>query len=170
MDPPQRISHESIYSAIYAMPIGELRKEVIALLRKHHKGRRLRTAGRDRRKLIKGASNRSQVGTLAQPDAAARTVAENADMVLGVKVRMSENVIARHGLEPLKRAIAACERSGVPAKVQRALATKSSPMTCLRGCQRCGSSSSMRLALCVGSRVRTSFRYLWRSCPFMRAD
>ena len=53
----------------------------------------------------------------AQPDAAARAVAENADMVLGVKVRMSENVIARHGLEPLRRAIAACARSGVPAKV-----------------------------------------------------
>jgi dihydroorotase len=53
----------------------------------------------------------------AQPDVAARAVAENADIVLGVKVRMSENVIARHGLEPLKRAIAACERSGVPAKV-----------------------------------------------------
>jgi dihydroorotase len=53
----------------------------------------------------------------AQVDAAARAVAENADFVLGVKVRMSENVIARHGVEPLKRAIAACERSGVPAKV-----------------------------------------------------
>ncbi len=53
----------------------------------------------------------------AQPEAAARTVAENADLVLGVKVRMSENVIARHGLEPLKRAIKACEMSGVPAKV-----------------------------------------------------
>ena len=53
----------------------------------------------------------------AQPEAAARTVAENADMVLGVKVRMSENVIARNGLEPLKRAIKACELSGLPAKV-----------------------------------------------------
>jgi dihydroorotase len=53
----------------------------------------------------------------AQPDAAARVVAENADMVLGVKVRMSENVIARNGMEPLKRAILACERSGVPARV-----------------------------------------------------
>jgi dihydroorotase len=53
----------------------------------------------------------------AQPEAAARTVAENADMVLGVKVRMSENVIARHGTEPLKRAIKACELSGVPAKI-----------------------------------------------------
>ena len=53
----------------------------------------------------------------AQPEVAARAVAENADMVLGVKVRMSENVIARHGVEPLKRAIKACEMSGVPAKV-----------------------------------------------------
>lgn len=53
----------------------------------------------------------------AQVDAAARAVAENADMVLGVKVRMSENVIARHGIEPLRRAIAACVASGVPAKV-----------------------------------------------------
>ena len=50
----------------------------------------------------------------AQVDAAARALAENADMVLGVKVRMSENVIARHGTEPLKRAIAACVASGVP--------------------------------------------------------
>jgi dihydroorotase len=53
----------------------------------------------------------------AQPEVAARAVAENADMVLGVKVRMSENVIARHGTEPLKRAIKACELSGVPAKI-----------------------------------------------------
>lgn len=53
----------------------------------------------------------------AQPEMAARVVAENADMVLGVKVRMSENVVARHGLEPLKRAIKACEMSGVPARI-----------------------------------------------------
>jgi dihydroorotase len=53
----------------------------------------------------------------AQVDACARAVAENADMVLGVKVRMSENVIAKHGLEPLKRSILACERSGTGAKV-----------------------------------------------------
>ncbi len=50
-------------------------------------------------------------------DQAARAVAENADFVLGVKVRMSENVIAKHGTEPLKRAIAACVASGVPAKI-----------------------------------------------------
>ena len=50
----------------------------------------------------------------AIPEVAARTVAENADIVLGTKVRMSENIIAQHGLEPLKRAIRACEMSGVP--------------------------------------------------------
>jgi transposase, IS30 family len=93
MSPAQRISHETIYTAIYAMPKGELRKEVIGLLRKHHKGRRPRTAGKDRRALIlgmtsieerdpsvderlvpghwegdliKGAFNRSQVGTLVE--------------------------------------------------------------------------------------------------------
>ena len=49
----------------------------------------------------------------AQPEIAARALAENAEYVLGVKVRMSENVIAQHGLEPLKRAIRACEMSGV---------------------------------------------------------
>ncbi|OQW49835.1 twin-arginine translocation signal domain-containing protein [Candidatus Raskinella chloraquaticus] len=53
----------------------------------------------------------------AQVDACAKTVAENADIALGVKVRMSENVIAKHGTEPLKRAMLACERSGTPARI-----------------------------------------------------
>src|SRR5258706_373318 len=48
----------------------------------------------------------------ARTEDAARTLAENADIVIGIKVRMSENVIAKHGLEPLKRAIRACELSG----------------------------------------------------------
>jgi dihydroorotase len=48
----------------------------------------------------------------AQTDTAAKAIAENSDIVLGAKVRMSENVIAKHGLEPLKRAIAACEQAG----------------------------------------------------------
>ena len=50
----------------------------------------------------------------AIPEIAARTLAENADIAIGIKVRMSENVIAQNGLEPLKRAIRACEMSGVP--------------------------------------------------------
>src|SRR5262245_51788624 len=53
----------------------------------------------------------------AQVDVCARAVAENADMAIGVKVRMSENVIAKNGLEPLKRAIIACERAGTGAKI-----------------------------------------------------
>jgi len=53
----------------------------------------------------------------AIPEAAAKTVAENADIVIGIKVRMSQNVIARHGLEPLKRAIRACEMAGTGGKV-----------------------------------------------------
>src|SRR5262245_10740006 len=53
----------------------------------------------------------------AQTEAAAKAVAENADLVLGIKVRMSENVIAKHGLEPLKRAIQACTMAGTGTKV-----------------------------------------------------
>jgi dihydroorotase len=53
----------------------------------------------------------------AQPEAAAKAVAENADIAIGVKVRMSENVIANAGIEPLKRAIRACEIAGGGAKV-----------------------------------------------------
>jgi dihydroorotase len=53
----------------------------------------------------------------AQVDATAKTVAENSDIALGVKVRMSENVIAKHGLEPLRRALQACEKAGGGAKL-----------------------------------------------------
>ncbi len=53
----------------------------------------------------------------AQVEIAAQALAENFDIAIGIKVRMSENVIARHGVEPLKRAIAACERSGKPGRV-----------------------------------------------------
>jgi dihydroorotase len=53
----------------------------------------------------------------AQVDAAAKAVAENADIALGIKVRMSENVIARNGTEPLRRAISACEKAGGGAKI-----------------------------------------------------
>ena len=44
----------------------------------------------------------------AQMEACAMALAENPDFLIGVKVRMSENVIFKHGLEPLKRAIQAC--------------------------------------------------------------
>jgi IS30 family transposase len=86
-------SHETIYCAIYAMPRGTLRAELISLLRKSHKARLPRTRGTDRKgglpnmtsihlrppevaarivpghwegDLIKGAMNRSSVGTLVE--------------------------------------------------------------------------------------------------------
>jgi IS30 family transposase len=84
-------SHETIYSAIYAAPKGELRRELVALLRQGRGARRPRTRGTDRRgrmhdllsihvrppeanerllpghwegDFIKGTANRSAVGTL----------------------------------------------------------------------------------------------------------
>ena len=50
-------------------------------------------------------------------EAAARTVAENADVAIGVKVRISKNVVGANALEPLKRALAAAERAGGGARV-----------------------------------------------------
>ena len=91
--PSLRVSHETIYTAIYAMPRGELRTEVIGWLRFGHAKRRPRARGEDRRgripdmvsihdrppeveerlipghwegDLIKGAYNRSAVGTLVE--------------------------------------------------------------------------------------------------------
>src|SRR5881227_4172288 len=53
----------------------------------------------------------------AQVEACAMGLAENPDFLIGVKVRMSENIIFKHGLEPLKRGIQACEMCGWPAKM-----------------------------------------------------
>ena len=93
MNESERLCHETIYQAIYAMPKGELRTETIALLRQGHNKRRPRARGEDRRGQIpnmtsidlrpadieerlvpghwegdhiKGAGNRSQVGTLVE--------------------------------------------------------------------------------------------------------
>jgi len=92
-DEPQTVSHETIYQAIYVLPRGELRKDLIGLLRQGRKLRRPRTQGKDRRgalrdmvsvherpasvltrqlpgdwegDLIKGAGNASSIGTLAE--------------------------------------------------------------------------------------------------------
>jgi IS30 family transposase len=88
-----RVSHETIYCAIYAMPRNTLRSELVGLLRKSHKTRLPRARGTDRKgglpnmtnislrppevaarivpghwegDLIKGAMNRSSVGTLVE--------------------------------------------------------------------------------------------------------
>lgn len=93
MNEPERLSHETIYQAIYAMPKGVLRAEMIDLLRFGHKKRRPRSRGEDRRgqipnmlsidmrpaeinerlvpghweaDLIKGKYNRSQVATMSE--------------------------------------------------------------------------------------------------------
>ena len=87
------VSHETIYRTIYLMPKGQLRKDIIGLLRQSRKLRRPRSQGRDRRgglvgmvpvhqrpesvlaremfgdwegDLIKGAGNASAVGTLVE--------------------------------------------------------------------------------------------------------
>ena len=92
-DPSKTVVHETIYSAIYVMPRGELRRELIDSLRQRHAKRRPRSRGDDRRgkiadmtsihmrppeiedrlvpghwegDLIKGAGNRSSVGTLIE--------------------------------------------------------------------------------------------------------
>jgi dihydroorotase len=48
----------------------------------------------------------------AQIDNCAKTLAENPDIVLGVKVRITDNVVGQNGLEPLRRAIRAAEMAG----------------------------------------------------------
>ena len=53
----------------------------------------------------------------AQVEACAMGLAENPDFLIGVKVRMSENVIFKYGIEPLKRGIEACEMCGWPARM-----------------------------------------------------
>lgn len=92
-DPSRQVSHETIYTAIYAQPRGELRRELIACLRKGQAKRLPRTRGQDRRgqipemisihvrppeatdrlmpghwegDLIKGAGNRSAVAVLVE--------------------------------------------------------------------------------------------------------
>jgi transposase, IS30 family len=48
-DPAQRVSHETIYSAIYLMPRGELRSQIIAALRQSHAKRLPRARGTSRK-------------------------------------------------------------------------------------------------------------------------
>lgn len=92
-EPLRTVSHETIYTCIYAMPKGELRKDLIACLRRAKAKRMPRSRGEDRRgqmpdllsihvrppeandrafpghwegDLIKGAGNRSAVGVLLE--------------------------------------------------------------------------------------------------------
>ena len=92
-NPAMHVSHETIYTCIYAHAKGELRKQLIACLRQGHSKRLPRSRGQDRRggipemvsihlrppaiedralpghwegDLIKGAGNRSAVGVLVE--------------------------------------------------------------------------------------------------------
>ncbi len=47
--PDMHVSHETIYTAIYAQPAGELRRELVKCLRQAKNTRRPRSAGDDRR-------------------------------------------------------------------------------------------------------------------------
>ena len=92
-EPAWHVSHETIYNAIYAYPRGQLRQQLISLLRQGKSSRRPRAAGAERRgqipemvsihvrppevddrvmpghwegDLIKGAGNKSAVGVLVE--------------------------------------------------------------------------------------------------------
>ena len=120
-DKAMQVSHETIYAYIYAQPRGELRRTLIAALRQGHKKRLPRARGQDRRgrlrdrvsiherpeeiegreiaghwegDLIKGAGNKSAVGTLVERKSRyvllAKQQGSDADSVLeGFSRRMS---------------------------------------------------------------------------------
>lgn len=48
-DPTMRISHEALYTYLYVLPRGGLRRELLAYLRQHRQRRRPRSRGEDRR-------------------------------------------------------------------------------------------------------------------------
>ena len=48
-EPEKRVSHETIYNALYVMPKGELRTELLGCLRQASRIRRPRVRGEDRR-------------------------------------------------------------------------------------------------------------------------
>jgi len=53
----------------------------------------------------------------ANVEACTKAVAENADLVLGVKVRITDSVVGQNGIEPLRRALRAAEMAGRPFRV-----------------------------------------------------
>ncbi|GAC1348857.1 MAG: amidohydrolase/deacetylase family metallohydrolase [Vulcanimicrobiaceae bacterium] len=64
----------------------------------------------------------------ADVDRCAKAVAENRDVVLGVKVRLSKNVVGNNGIEPLRRAIRAAEIAGPWARVMAHIGNCDAPL------------------------------------------
>ena len=58
----------------------------------------------------------------ADVDEAVRTVEENRDLIVGIKVFAAQNMVGEHGLENLKRAREAADRAGVPLMVHISVA------------------------------------------------
>ena len=52
-EPAKRVSHETIYCALYALPKGALKKELLALLRQAGRSRRPRSGGKKRGEVLK---------------------------------------------------------------------------------------------------------------------
>jgi dihydroorotase len=65
----------------------------------------------------------------AQVEKCAKAVAENRDVVLGVKVRLSKNLVGNNGIEPLKRAIAAAQLAGPWARVMAHIGNCDAPLS-----------------------------------------
>jgi IS30 family transposase len=118
-DPSRRACHETIYLALYALPRGELRRELLTCLRQGRQARRPRSRGCDRRSwvpndlriaarpedieerqipghwegdLIKGAFNRSAVGTLVE---------RSSRLVMLAQLDAPDAHAAQHGFERL---------------------------------------------------------------------
>ena len=126
----RNVSHETIYTALYAMPRGELRRELIACLRQGHVNRWPRSRGINRKQagfisedvlihvrppevddrqvpghwegdFIKGAANRSAVGTLVE---------RSSRFVLLARMHNSTSLAALHGFTRLLQTIAPAMR------------------------------------------------------------
>lgn len=77
------VSHETIYAAIYAMPRGALRTELVSLLRKSHAGRLPRARGTSR---FTGVQNMTPIG-LRPPEVDSRRAPGHweADLIKGAR-------------------------------------------------------------------------------------
>ena len=129
-DATQTVSHETIYTALYALPRGELRRELIGYLRQGHVERWPRSRGANRKRtgfvtddvlihvrppevedrvipghwegdFIKGASNRSAVGTLVE---------RSSRFVLLAKMENCTSLAALRGFTALMQTVAPAMR------------------------------------------------------------